>query len=397
MYKNQDIIEILGEYFKETNIRIDKNQTNNNVLRLLDIDTNVRLNLNWDYIDEIIDDGRINLSYPGYSYYIDNFFKGISEEQIYSFNNKKLTMYGYDLNQFTDRVIQGFYSNRYAEFIIEINDKYLNSDDRIDNICKNLIYSFNIDEVNVRIDNPSDTFKLLFMQNNIAGLKSGWENTISIHISNVSKTNIENILQQVLFLINQDFDFFVIGQRINYSSASYFNLIEKNNSHYSFKKAKHYETLSYYNAAKFFQNEIKFQYYYKVLEYYFNNKDILELIKFDGEKKRDRDLIYEFFNLPHLKNSILNIYEEDFFQENYQGNLDNCDDTKIRSVANKLYRFRNSLIHGGNLTRRLPSITYDVYSNYYNELEWWINVAEELAVLNILHYCYDDFLLYSQP
>lgn len=128
MCKLTEIINLFDEYLADTNIRIDRRQTNTKMIRLLDKNTYVRLNILWRDIFTYILEDKFDLNKLN-SQLKDEINFGlilseISRWQLYSMAERsRLTLWGTEVNFYLDRFIQGFYkkAEKYGEFIVEIN------------------------------------------------------------------------------------------------------------------------------------------------------------------------------------------------------------------------------------------------------------------------------------
>lgn len=156
------IIEDFKEYFSDSSLYLDMTQTDKIKLRLGCLKTKVYVNLYWEDIIWLIDYKKDFEAICSYIYSkgtinkrasIEELFDYISYEQLYSYHNRKLKLWGYKLNSFKDRYIQGFYKDGHAEFIIH-SKAYVR--------VRELLCNFKIENVEVNVSYPSDIYKLIF-------------------------------------------------------------------------------------------------------------------------------------------------------------------------------------------------------------------------------------------
>ena len=201
-----EIVDLFEQYFEPTNIRVDRKQTNNKIIRFIDRSINVRLNLFWDDIfsflfEDECDFQKLNVMLKHGTNIRDILYR-ISRKKLYSFaGQSRFTLWGSEISYDAGRVIQGFYKNseKYGEFIIEINT----SKNYYESAMKHFTYDFKIRDISISISQPSDVFKLIFFQNSIvADFDLSWERIITIKFVNLKKHERESILQQAIFLMN---------------------------------------------------------------------------------------------------------------------------------------------------------------------------------------------------
>lgn len=397
----EKLLKTIEHFFAETNISIDK-QTNAEFLRLVDTVTNVRINLNWEDVYFYIENNRYNFknldtAINDNDYFIERIFTEISRKQLFS-NKKKFILWGDNINHFTRRVTQGFHKQpeKYAEFIIEICDKYIHD---FYSLSDQLIYKFKIEDIEIELSSPSDIFKLIFLQNKFCGFRDGWQNVITLKISNISKSELESILQQSLFLISlNNYEMFTFGLNIDAPEKLNFSYVQGNNKKLLFKKASNYEPIAYYNVANYSPAEMCFHYYYKALEFFFKKETIIaenqSLVK--KEKKRvELKLLTILLNMTFVNALVIQIAEQDFFQDILISKKQSVSENIVDIFADELYKYRNKVVHGGDDTRRLPSLTKGNYSEHTISIEWWNDSIKELAEICIKHFCYNDIKIDS--
>ncbi len=399
----EKLLEVIKQFFADTNIRIDK-QTNERFLRLVDTITHVRINLNWEDIyiffeNEDCNFQRLDTDFEYNLYIIENMFKDLSRKQLYTVSNKKkFILWGDNINHFTRRVTQGFYkqTEKYAEFIIEIRDEYIYD---FPMASEQMIYNFKIEDIDLEISTPSDIFKLIFLQNKLSGFKDGWQNVITLKIYNINKSELESIIQQSLFLINLiNFEMFIFGLNIDISDQPNYEFTKMNFKKSLFPKAKSFEPMAYYNVANYSPIEMRFHYYYKALEFFFKNKNFISENKSLINKKKKRfelQLLTILLNMTFIKCNVIQITEQDFFQDMLLRKKRDGSKNIVDIFSEEFYAYRNNIVHGGDDTRRLPSLTKSNYSEYTKSIEWWNDTIKELVELCIKHFCYNDIKLDS--
>lgn len=410
MEEVKEIIDILDSFFELTDLCIDRQQTNQEIIRLIDKSTKVRINLFWEDISyclfktEDTDFCRIRKTLKNEAS-ISRMFQYISSQCLYSDGNREnFKLWGSENRSFRNQIIQGFhkYKEKYAEFIVEFNDVYIN-----ENMMSNedleqyLIYNFNIGESKVTISQPSDMFKLIFLQNKTFGdFDQSWEETITIKFNNIKKSEMESMLQQTIFLTSlHNSHFITFGEsegrqkQINFKNFSFTRRPIIN-----FPKTPHFEPICFYNAGKNSSPEISFFYFYKVLEFFFlKAKDCLLLEKNfrDGTKKISHiDMLTRLLNFPELKERVCDIADDDFILDIierkqrkgyiFNGNL-------ADEFAEELYNQRNKIVHSMKASRRLPKILDGRYNNDYEIAKWWDNAIEDVALSCIKYFCYDGY------
>jgi|GEM_PF-5622712 hypothetical protein len=166
----------------------------------------------------------------------------------------------------------------------------------------------------------------------------------------------------------------------------------------SFKQSRYREPLQFFSAAMIFRDsEISFFYMYKVLEYFFwiNRKKEIQTIASKWIKYMDK-----------LSVKIGNIYKTDekscllYLLKNPQlkGEVKKAEQIAFKNglipskspeeLANKLYLFRNSIVHGKSdvgLEIRTPSLFLD-----FKESPWY-SIIHILAFGCIREFCYDGY------
>lgn len=162
-----------------------------------------------------------------------------------------------------------------------------------------------------------------------------------------------------------------------------------------FNKLNYSEAISFYNAGMEIRNkEISFAYFYKVLEHFFLIARQKDFIHFIEEYNRAQDInkfidavtkVYrqnEDIQLLELLNSIKN---EISLILNEANRLKIINNVSVEEFSNKLYLYRNSIIHGKSDDKfgiKTPSIVFN------NEERFWTKCVEKIAEILILKYCF---------
>lgn len=298
-----------------------------------------------------------------------------------------------------------FYSN-YAEFIIHID---------WETISKKF---FTIDNLEVYINNqPTLLFKaahydLTYDDGYLEDISSDSLATISLKGENLTQENLEDSLSKALFLLgyyDKDKEFyrhypsffeykdyyaeeFMLSETSIFKERQLRNNIEFNSMHFS--NIDHPTAIRFYNAGMQIKDkEISFQYFYKVLEYFWTT----------ARKEKFKLLISDYNSEDNIDNLFINVQE--VFSNN-EGNqlrillesikekvdkLTYIASTKkyakknsIKEFCKSLYEYRNSVVHGKNekdLNLKLPSI-------WENEKEkFWIESTRQISEILIEKYC----------
>lgn len=267
---------------------------------------------------------------------------------------------------------------------------------------------FKLGDVEVKISEPSTLYELLVSQTDDKYHYRTYITTISLR--GINKENLKDYLYQALFIIgnylidNDDTEYPVIDEFIGedygmYSIKNFYinrNILPEPNSLNNFSLFKNSEVLSFYNAGmEIRDHELSFQYFYKVLEYFYiinrsddfrekieqynskNNiqKFITEITKIYKDKEINQLKYLLSANLDEL-NSILEFAKE----------KDLIEDTELDSLAEAIYKYRNSLVHGKSddtFDLKLPELL-----NNKKEINW-IKVVHQISLILIKKYCLD--------
>ena len=409
----------IKEFFNDTSIYLSSYDKNN--IRLGCKDTNVYMNISIEYLLYAIDkdlfysnpstehifntlnlyiNERGNINRDSL---IESMLYKFSKLHVYDEFNSSLKWWGHKILSFDDRWVQGFLKDNYAEFIIEKNENISLND------IKN---TFLIDGVKVTIENPSYIFRLIFQSlETVKRYKSEWDDFYSISFRSegdkLSKSNIEFYLQQSIFILNIIYpDVFIFG-----SHENSFNTYEVPNIESSipsnFPKSKHIEPLVYYNEGVISTQETAFYYFYKVLEFYFdiNTKSLIsdkiisllnrdnadknelseatdEIISINGRNKKY--LLSLLLNNENIAEQVREVLVDFFFIKN---------DSSLNKYIEKLYDYRNRVIHSEDNNRRIPKLLLDSYHDDILSMKEWNELARRLALICINYFSYDYTLL----
>lgn len=331
----------------------------------------------------IVKDNLLDISYKLSERYLAN----LDMEQ----DNSKLT-------KFKDR---GFKFGDYLEVLIYYEsvltyDKSLTLDE------------FTIGEVKVRINRPSDTFRIV-MRELVADKYYDAHDLWTISLSGITKDNYEQYLTQALFLLGyfdgsievddypQVMEFF--GEEYYRYALDEEELENRRNSNEQYEWGEfgvlnHTEVLSFYNAGmELKQNEISFQYFYKVLEYFFLISRETEFKSFISDYNNDQDIkkfiskvtaVYrqnEDIQLKQLLNTLplSNIIEETF-------NKGYIDSNTKEKFGQSLYSYRNRVVHGKK-DEKFDVKTPSLLNN--NEQSFWNSTVKDIAEMLIKKYCWN--------
>lgn len=357
-----------------------------------------------------------------------------AKEKLYCERNlETVKVWSDKLNSFNNRYIKGFYNqgSKLGEFLIEENR---NIDSRRNKEEEEKLYlKFDIGQVKVVVSAPTQIFKLMFMQINIFGVDSFWDKFLTIKIIGAKKADLNQYMQQAMFILNIYNDnklLFGIEDRLRHEPNKYD--YTPNERYLHFEETAYIAPLSYYNEASNLTNEASFLYYYKVLEYFFIicQKDKLKNIikKFDVEEnliklkneiseqekllrisKNDNSLINEIGKIYNTQeeiclNKVLESINEngvvlklinEFFciemlESDDAGNID-IHKISIRTFGNKLYKYRNSIVHGKSdfkFNSRVPDYLEDYHESI--KIECWNYIMQKLALLCIKKFCYNN-------
>ena len=328
---------------------------------------------------------------------ISNTFWDISANKYYYDKNEKLEIWTNKLASYENRLIVGFYNKRgrKAEFLMEESRNVpLDEEGYAKKI--NLLLEFYIGKIKIKMSKPTSMFKLIYRYWINADYDAWWDYYETIQIEGVNRKNLNKYLQQAIFWCNR-------YNNINNESILKFGA-ETTLKHYSnyyeydesgviiqFPDSKYDEKpLAFYNQAFAGTNETAFLYYYKVLEFFFyiskNSR-----IEYGSEETCLKRLLLELDFEYKVKEIIEEYFGEYLLEKDDINNIDFYNIT-IEKFAEKLYKYRNSVVHGKydetNLLTHVPMNLIEDYEDI--KLKGWNSIAQELAFLCIIYFCFDN-------
>lgn len=404
------LIDKIEKYFESTNIRIDRKQTNNQILRFIDRKTSVCINLRWDDIFYSVFDNNVDFDELIYKLEREistsKLFFEISKERLYSYaNSSKFVFWGVETCYSNNRIIQGFHKDgeKFAEFIIEANEDRLNElGYYFSEVHGDLMYNFTIGNTIVEISPPSDIFKLIFLQNSWFGdFDLSWKETLTIKFYNINKSESESILQQALFIMELcNFGMLTFGMDKKYSDQPDFISYNFNkNISRRFPQAHYYEPICFYNAGQHAPSETRFFSFYKVLEFFFPKAKqllILEKKSIDTDTARisHEEMLIYLLNFPQIKEKVSEVADSDFFSDIIERKKKSgylYDENIVDEFAKEMYRYRNKVVHSMKNSRKLPKLLDETYAYDLLAMNWWSDAIAELSLHTIRCLCYDNF------
>jgi len=150
------------------------------------------------------------------------------------------------------------------------------------------------------------------------------------------------------------------------------------------------EPLLLYNQAQIFDNDEKFLYLYRILEFFMNRARIQKVaeVRLDSNFS-DNDLIRIIENkneeklLSNLLNEALNSNQKKRMAGYaFNKKLINKDNYKL--LTNALYKYRNSIVHAKE--QQITEIRIPDPFEQIEEANPWINIVDELALKCIIKY-----------
>ncbi|WP_044810242.1 hypothetical protein [Bacillus toyonensis] len=304
------------------------------------------------------------------------------EEYNFEVDNKGLIVYPY----------KGFYFKKYAEFFIE--------DENLKGYLRERDIEFSIGGVKVSVGKPTNIFKLI-KNNNYEEIVHEvdwyyeWDDFYTISFDEINKEDVENYLQQALYIIS---NYINTCPTIGFDLRSWnekeemgFERSEKN-----YNVAIHSDVITFYNEAKKPGNLDKALNYYKVLEYFFmiNREDEILFAVDNYNKRRNKaDLISNISKIakeneetslklliervnPRITEVIEDAFEKKLIKENSH-----------LAFAEELYSVRNDFVHAKQNHRRfevwVPSILKE------EEKYEWIHILEKVAMECIKEFCFE--------
>jgi len=325
------------------------------------------------------------------------------EELDYTIDNKKL--------KFFKRT--GFKFGNYVEFFLDFN--LLDIENKYSEAVHSHtfdMYEFTIGDVIVKIDEPSDIFKLLFKDLEHDKYFGEWKDNITISLKGINNDNYSDILQQALFILGycnpsvyENGDYPRIKQFYGYWDLGGIEEDElddrrqiwgKQYDNKKFNKLAYGEVITFYNAGmNIEEEEIAFLYFYKVLEYFFilNKKDAIEekIKEYNSNRKIDDFInnITKYYKESEdiLLTNLLESIESDI--KHIILSAKKCNKIKIdtcKEFSNELYLYRNSIVHGKGDYKYSLKVPNDIEVDDKN---FWNNAMKEIAFIVISKYCFD--------
>lgn len=280
------------------------------------------------------------------------------------------------------------------------------------------IQQFWIGDIEVRIGKPSDVFRMLMNHYLLyqGETKESFNGLFSLKLLGVNNQNYVDYISQAFFIINQEYccDQYPSVRGINdYISINYEfpdKIYPKESNHYH--EAVFTEPFYLYNAGKTATStQESFLYHYRVLEFFLytlNTSKFIELLKkyniapdarpydkniidFMGEiqknftSRQERTMISNAFRSFHnqLKDTILYLARDNNIIENPI-----CKEDGIVVLADELYNYRNSIVHGKR--EKLDSISFPIPFADNRKAYAWRLIMEAISHSLIIEYCYND-------
>ncbi|AEY65825.1 hypothetical protein [Clostridium sp. BNL1100] len=232
-------------------------------------------------------------------------------------------------------------------------------------------------------------------------------NVKTIKLFNIVEENVNDYLQEVLFLLEYYNPWvFQLGHISSFEYMYDKNLIKKFKSKV-IKHSKYTEPIYFFNEAikRYYSNpedETVFLYFYKVIEYFFFINRKAEIIKIISDNISDMDKLLKGMNdiyKTEERRCLTYVLRNELVETNINKILLKAKKNKLilkknsESLAKGIYDYRNSIVHGkgdSNLKLRIPwSLDEDII------LVLWNQIIKELAIVCISVFCYDNVLLTS--
>lgn len=289
---------------------------------------------------------------------------------------------------------KGFYFKSYAEFFI--NDDSLKVYWNAENI------EFSIGEVKVKVGSPTNIFKLInnhFYEDIQYKMPwyGEWERFLSISFTGIKKEEVENYLQQAMYIIslnNSALSSLTVGFDYRSWEEDEKGIFIKNGK--SYKVAAYSDVINFYNEARKPGSLDKALNYYKVLEYFFiinRENEILSAVDKYNKMGNKADLISSMSKIAkeneeiNLKLLIERIYPKinGIIQDAFEKNL--IKENSYLAFAEELYSVRNDFVHAKQNHRKfevwVPSILKE------DEKYEWIHILGKVAIACIEEFCFE--------
>lgn len=298
----------------------------------------------------------------------------------------------------------GFYDKKkkYSEFLLTYESLY--HDLRGFHGFK---INYTLGDIEVEISEPSSLYRIIFQDfsNDSKTFVGNWSDFLTIKLKGCLITEQEAIVQQVLFLIAkyQKPEEELIGEYPAVIPYIYHGEHTKWNDpddpddgedfrELQFRPVKYSEPIAFYNRAKKFDDPI---FYYRIIEYFFiiNKKSEIKKAIENYNDTNDLDkVIVEMSSLYRqeetelLKNLIKNIkdIEEVIEYAEVEGLVDSMD---ISSFSNKLYAYRNSIVHSKYDSKFKINVPFIEVLHPESKDRYWIEVLRRLSEKVIVQFC----------
>lgn len=301
---------------------------------------------------------------------------------------------------------QGIKFNDYIELLTNFHDEQFQSEDDYEFE----LYEFSIDGIKVVIDHPSELFEEFVDFSHDDMYANEWFYTISLR--GITDDNYNEYLEKVLFVLKYyndsvvwPFDFkcdkfYGEDDLCVYADEDYKTEIEKRRKYdnrfkdLKFDNIKYHEVIAFYNAGENMSDgEMAFQYYYKVLEYFFSMCQQPEFIVFINEYNNNGKIDDFIKNISKIcaKNEREQIKKEinylasETTQVIHEAFVKNFIKTETTDeFAEELYNYRNSLVHG----KREFSLDLKIPNVIQTDKElFWNSAIKRIALILIEKFC----------
>lgn len=331
---------------------------------------------------------------------ISNTFWDISANKYYYDKGKKIELWENELTSYENRLIVGFYNERgrKAEFLMEESRNVpLNEDGYAKKI--NLLLEFYIGKIKIKMSKPTVMFKLIYRDFINMDFDAWWDYYETIQIEGVSRKKLNKYLQEAIFLSNlyNNIDNEIIlkfGVETTLKHYSNYYKYDSMNNIIKFPESNYDEKpLAFYNQAFAGTDETAFLYYYKVLECFFYVSKNSKVIHEDEETCLKRLLLELDFN-GEVDRIIQEYFSECLLEKDDRNNINLCN-ISIEKFAQKLYKYRNSVVHGKyDETNLLVHVPMNLIEDDEDiKLKGWNSILQNLALLCIKYFCFDNMKL----
>ncbi|WDL98837.1 hypothetical protein [Alicyclobacillus sp. ALC3] len=282
-----------------------------------------------------------------------------------------------------------FVHKGYAEVHIEYASLHFNSE----------VDCFKIGDVSCDVGFPSSMYTLLHkhMEDGDTFTADDWSSIFTLRLENITRENYKAYLEQALFILYYsnppqfDGDY----PHVAFSGKTDSPISQRSTDflHTDFPTANYVEPLNFFNTGG---STGEVLYFYKVIEYFFlinRKQEITSIIQSDqniDRKISDLTKVYKE-DEENLLISIMHTLKshhrfDSVLHYAVNRNLVNSNDTN--EFANKMYLYRNSIVHGKK-DNRFDILTRDLVDQ---EPDGWFIVIREVALICIEVFCYQDNL-----